>query len=160
MGKATYGGLVPFTDWISETPSPTKIHASRESKDITRQGRIAWANIDALILECFPAAPSFPGRHPTATYLYVDDVSIAPWPRSPAASEVNCSGDIATYTYADVTISYSPLPFGGDSVAGSDRVTVRSSFSTEAMMLPANSVKWEGGDVANQEDLMAASSSR
>lgn len=150
MGKAVQGGSVTFEDIAGKSPA---ISAGRESRDVTRIGKIAWSSIDALILELFPPAPALPGAYPGVAYLYANTLRVSPFHPDPSQSEMTC-GDVASYTYALAEITYSRLPY-----ESSDLLTRRYSFSVEALIMPGMGLHWEG-DAADKiievDDVYAA----
>lgn len=149
---ATYGGAVPFRE---EEGSP-KITAGRESRKIVRTGFIRWANIDALILELFPAPPSMFGKHPTATYLYAESLEVEPvadelanWMSTPYGVAVYTSPtDHAHREEAKATITYSTMPNPTGTV-----VSVKVGIGGEYQMVnPINMVWSDTGDPIKNED--------
>lgn len=148
MTVAVQGGVVTFDEGVgvdiplSPIINARRITARRSGRSARRVGLISWANIDALLLECFPAPPSLPGTYPGVSYLYVESVDIEPWPAQPADGDVNCLGNVAVYGYAKVTIGYSVLEFDS-----SDLITRRSSFSVEPMLIPGEGAKWKNDDL-------------
>lgn len=148
MSVIVQGGSVSFSDWVGEPSKSPTIQATRDSRSATRVGVIAYSDIDAALLECFPAPPALPGAYPGVSYLYVDSVSIEPWPDQPAW--FSCT-TVPTYVYAQLTINYSPLSYDA-----SDLLSRKTTYRTEAMLIPANSMKWGDGTAIQQEDLQAA----
>lgn len=146
MGIAVQGGVVPFYDMNGESP---KINFNRDSRAATRVGEVAWANIDALILECFPSGSALPGTYPGISHLYVDTLSIDPL--SPLGEDTATCGDVVSYSKAKATISYSKLPY-----ESSNLVSRRWSFSGEFMTIPASSMKWLSDDLAVQNEEISA----
>ena len=150
------GGAVAFEE---DTTSP-HLSLDRESRSIKRSGRIAWANIDAAIAECYPAAPTILGVHPTANWLYVDSVTMTPWQPDPAQSSITVSSGVASYQYAQLEITYSRLPFDqeSDGSGGTDFLTRKWSFGAEMLTMPASKLRWDNGAVPNEvkhEDVTA-----
>jgi hypothetical protein len=151
-GKIVLGGSVAFDELVG---SP-KISAGRESRSITREGRINWANIDAAILECFPAPPAIWGRHPTATYLYVEKVEIEPF-HSDAANWMNCTGNVAYYVdpsgdgyEAKMTVTYSLPPFPDATQLISVKLSVGGQMQFVA---PTSEIVWsDSGKVVSEQD--------
>lgn len=149
MGVAVAGGVVPF-DELAGSP---KFSLGRESRDATRVGKVAWANIDLLALECFPVAPALPGVYPGITFLYADAVEIEPFHPDPGL-EMVCTGNTASYDFARVTIKYSRLPYESSTL-----ITRRYSMTGEFMTLPSGLLRWEDqavGKHINEEDVTAA----
>lgn len=154
MGYAVTGATIPFDDIVGVGgPAGPEIHSGRESRGATRTGIIAWANINTFLAELFPAPPALPGTFPGITYLYANDVTIKPWPPSPAQSAINCTGSFPTYTYAIATVSYDTIKYDS-----SDLIERRTAFSTEVMLVPSNAIEWSDkpGEGVQQEDLAAA----
>jgi len=151
MSIAVQGGAITVTDFVGEGGGPSpNIMATREAREAVRVVRCDWSDIDALLLEMFPAPPALPGQYPGVSYLYVDDAEIVPWPDIPSQSDISCVGNIPVYDLAKVTIKYAPLKYDA-----SDLITRQSTYRVEAMLLPANALKWEGGADVQQEDLQA-----
>lgn len=151
MGKAIQGGAINFYDFTDGDKLSPRILINRETRAAKRRGHIAYSDIDALILECFPTAPAAPGAYPGVSYLYADSLEIAPLCEE--GSAVNCAGDVAVWTNADVTIGYSTLPY-----TVSERITRRYSHGAEILTMPANSVRWESqavGEHIETEDVQA-----
>ena len=146
MGLAVQGGAVPFADTNGESP---KFNVTREEMQSTREGVIAWANIDAFLLECVPNAPSLPGLFPGSSKLFVQNVAVEPLAED---GEAICSGSVISYVHAKATIQYSTkLPYNSETL-----VTRKWSFSGEFMTIPASSVKWDNGDAVQTEEISAA----
>lgn len=151
-----YGGLVPFEEDVT---SP-ELELTRETRGISRTGRILWVNIEAAILECYPAPPAIYGSHPTATWLYVDNLKFSPWHPDPAVADISVSGGVASYTYAKVEITYSKVPFQPGDISGgsatTDLLTRRVSFGGEIMTLPLSKLKWESNNAVVQDENVTA----
>ena len=148
---AVSGGAVTFSELVGVPDLSRVITSTRKSRSETRHGLLAWANIDALLSECFPPAPALPGVHPSVSYLYVSDVEIRPWPNVPAQGDLTIATTNVNYTSAKATIKYSTLPYDAN-----DLITRRAAVSVDVMLLPANSCKWKDtGKRPEQEDLMA-----
>lgn len=147
MGVAVAGGIVPFDELAG---SPT-FSLTRESREANRVGKIAWANNDALALECFPSAPSLPGLYPGIAYLYVNSLEIAPFHPEPGWEQI-CGGNTAHYEFALATIKYSKLPYESSTL-----ITRRYSFGGEFLTIPAGTLKWEDtGKKVDEEEISAA----
>lgn len=150
------GGVVPFEEY----PQSPKIKGSRESRTITRTGRISWVNIDAAFLECYPAAPAMYGVHPAISYLFVSDVDIKPLHPNPSPDSLTITDGVLHHDLAEIEITYSPLNIQqeSDGSGGTDLLTRRWSFGGEFMTMPSNSLEWE--DQPNvpvqQEEISAA----
>jgi hypothetical protein len=137
VGVAVQGGIVPFDDLAGQSPT---INFTRDSRSATRTGKVAWANIDALFIECYPTASGLPGVYPGVSYLFVDSVDVKPF--NPGGDKSpTCTGNVIVPVEALVTINYSKLPYEYES---STFLSRRWSFSGEFMTLPASSVKWIG----------------
>lgn len=143
FGIAVAGGSVLCTDFVGEgMPASRHITARRNDKSNasfgeTRNCLMAWADIDALLAECFPAAPALPGRHPTVAYLYVESVDITPWPPIPPQADLTI-GTVVNYVAATAAITYSTLPYDT-----SDFITRRKNASIEVVLLPTHDWRWE-----------------
>jgi hypothetical protein len=149
------GGLVSFEEDVS---SP-QLGLTREARSITRTGRILGANIEAAILECYPAAPAVLGRHPTANWLYVDSLNFEPWHPNPAIADVVVSGGVASHLYNKLSVTYSRLPFDQEpnGSGGTDFLTRRWSFGAEMLTMPAAKLRWASdGTQVQTEDISAA----
>jgi hypothetical protein len=148
VGVAIQGGIVPVYDL---TGSP-RITAGREARGATREVELAWVNIDALIAELFPAAPSLPGAYPGVSYLYAENVDISPLHPD---GDQTCAGDVATYGRARATISYSRLPYEPDAT---QLISRRYSMGGEFMTIPSGTLYWDeaGFFVPIQEEEIAA----
>lgn len=152
MGKVVAGSTVDF-DELAGSP---KGSFGRESRSLTREGRINWASIDTLIAECFPDPPLIWGVHPTISYLYIESLEIEPF-HPDAGNWLVCTGDAATYTApnsagkeAKVTAKYSLLPFPD----ASQLISVKFSVGGEFMMIaPTSDIVWEdtGNKVTSQD---------
>lgn len=148
---AIAGGAVTFSELVGVPALSRTITANRRTRTETRVGLIAWINIDALLLECFPAAPALPGVHPSVAYMYVQEIEIKPWPPVPAESDLSCLSTNVNYTSAICTIKYAPLEYDDG-----DLIKRRARVSVDVMTLPANATKWEDtGERPEQEDLIA-----
>lgn len=147
------GGAVPFSELVGVPELSREINATADTREETRVGLISWVNIDALFLECFPAAPALPGVHPAVSYLYVKSVRVKPFPAVPAQSDLTCGSGIVNYTSAIVTIEYAPLDYDE-----SDLLDQRESFSDEVYLLPSAAVAWESTNTVpvQQADLVAS----
>jgi len=157
MGSAVTAGAVGF----DELPGSPRFGSSAESQSggggggggrsslkASRTGIIDWDDINALIAECTPPAPTLPGGFPGFSNLYVKSVAIKPF-----LDEVpDCSGDVAAYDHAEATIEYESLPYDVSTL-----VSRRYSVSAEFMTIPSGTLYWEddGTEVTN-EDVSAA----
>lgn len=151
------GGLVPFEEYTADSPS---ISLKRDSRTITRRGRILWENIDAAIAECYPGAPIIYGAHPTVSYLYVDDFSIKPFHPNPADEDVTVTDGVLVHEYAEIEITYSPLNVDreSDGAGGFDLLSRTFTCGGDFMTMPSNSLEWEDipGKAVQQEEISAA----
>lgn len=154
---AVFGGAVPFEEYTGTSPN---IKLGRESRTVTRRGRVLWANLDALALECYPAAPLIYGRHPTISYLYVDDVEIKPFHPDPSVDDFDVVAGVVEHEWAEIEISYKRVEFDqdDDGAGGKDLLTRTWSFGGEFMTIPSNSLEWEDipGQPVQQEEISAA----
>ncbi len=148
MGIAVTGGVVPFYDYDGRSPT---FNITRDARSAQREGHIAWANIDALIAECLPGAPSLPGLYPGSSILYVESLDIKPM----AEEQQPTCGNVISYANADVSIKYGKLSYDPETL-----ITRRWNFSGEFMTLPASSVKWDNGDAVENEEISAAKNIR
>lgn len=145
---AVQGGAVAFDELEGEEgggPSPV-ITADRYGRAATREGRVLWTDIDALLLECFPPAGSLPGQYPGVSYLFVDSVEITPAvPDKPTRS-----GNVLVWPYAVVKIGYKTPDYDTSTL-----LSRRYSFSADAMTLPSGFLRWgeQYGDIIQQEDV-------
>lgn len=146
MGIAVQGGVVPFYDVVGESPT---FNCTRDEYSATRTGEIAWANVDALILECVPNSPAIPGLYPGSARLFVQSVDVKPMAEE---QDAVCSGSVISYSKAVATIRYSTkLPYNPETL-----VTRKWSFTGEFLTIPASSVKWDNGDAVENEEISAA----
>lgn len=150
------GGLVPFEEYPKNSP---EIKLTREARTVSRRGLIAWANIDALALECYPAPPLVYGRHPTIPYLYVDSVDIRPLHPEASIDSFSVSGGVLSHEYAEIEVTYKRLDFDQDDngAGGTDLLTRKWSFGGEFMTIPSHSLEWEDqpGQPVQQEEISA-----
>lgn len=152
MGKLVQSGSINCEDFVGVGggPSPS-FGASRDGRTAKRTVLISWSHIGSAFAELFPAAPALPGTFPGISSLYAESVEVSAFPPTPAPAHTSCSGNVASYTYAILEISYATLRWDP-----TDRISRRSSFSTDVMLLPSNSVEWEDGSPVEQADVMAA----
>jgi hypothetical protein len=153
MGVLVAGGSIAFNELATaEHGGPSPIYsADRESRGCTRVGVIAYADIDAALLELFPDPPAIPGIHPTVAYLFADKVTeIRPWPDSPDVSEVSCPAGVNVYAYAKLTIQYATLKYDE-----ADLLSRSRTYSVESMPLPDVGLRWAGGDKLELADVQA-----
>ena len=156
--KAVAGGSVSVWEFVGVgAPASRTRTAKRAERAPTGAGenrtvRLAWADVDDLFDECFPAAPALPGQHPTKSYLYVESVEIKPFPEVPSESDITY-GDVVEYTQAIATIVYNTLPYDP-----SELMRWHQSGSNEVVLLPSNSWYWEGSppEVIKNEDVPAS----
>jgi hypothetical protein len=134
-------------------PGSPRYSLSRDSRKATRVVETAWANLDALFLECFPAAPSLPGVFPGIAFLFCESIEAEPLhPDGDFSAAALAGASVATYANrAKVTINYSNLPYESDTL-----LTRRFSFSGEFLTIPSAALKWEGGEVVQDEEISAA----
>ncbi len=147
MGYAVAGGFVPFDDYAGKSPV---INFTRDSRDATRIGIVAWANIDALTLECFPPPPAPPGQFPGVSYLYVESMDVRPL-HPEGSLDWNPSGDFPTYDSAEVTIKYSKLKF--EQPSANQLISRKWAFSAEFMTIPSNTLQWLTADANGKKDV-------
>jgi hypothetical protein len=153
LGLAVQGGSIAFYDIAGQSPTIRvgRAEQGREMRSAQRVGHLAWTDIDALISECFPSAPSLPGQYPAVSHLYVDAIEIGPFVTDGEAAIV-CSGNVAIYGHALAKIGYSTLPYEAATL-----ITRRWSIGGEFLTLPPNSLYWEvSGNVVEEEDISAA----
>jgi hypothetical protein len=153
MGVAISGGAVPFAD-KDEGASP-KWFGDRKTRRVTRLGRIAYANIEALFAECFPSPPFVPGLMPGSTFMYVSSIEVVPFPEA-----VPSSGDMPTFSEAWCTVTYEPLTDEQDdetSTPGEPLITRTWGIAGEFLTIPANGYKWEVGDLPVDVEEISAS---
>jgi hypothetical protein len=147
MPLLVQGGSVSFEELAGSPKIDASIEivanqASRGHRGATRRGRVAWANIDAAIAECFPAAPALPGAYPGVAYLYAKGMKIEPWSGDGGGDPVVVScASTNVYSYADITVSYETLPYDTSTL-----ISRRYSFSHEFISLPGTTLFWFGTD--------------
>lgn len=155
MPLLVQGGSVSFEELAGSPEIDASIEivanqASRGHRGATRRGRVAWANIDAAIAECFPAAPALPGAYPGVAYLYAKGMKIKPWAGDGGGEPVVVSCSSANvYTYAEITVSYETLPYDTSTL-----ISRKYSFSHEFITIAGTSLTWEiSGDPCKHEEI-------
>jgi len=149
---AVVGGAVAF----DEMPGSPKLSASVEIAatdqkshlSLDRVGKIPWGSQSALLTELFPNPPSLPGQCPDTARCYAKSVQFEPL--SGSEDVPVCSGSVATYEYAKVTIRYETLPYDTSTL-----ISRRWGFSGEFYVEPGGSLYWEslsGGDNVKIQD--------
>lgn len=153
-GLVVYNGVVPFEE---STDSP-QYSGNRSSRTVTREGFIEWANIDAFVLECYPAIPANYGRHPTIPYLYVDTFEIVPRHPNNAIENFTITNGVLFHDKAKVKITYARIDHESedDNNGGENLLTRKWSFGGEFMTLPGNMLQWEDGTQVQQEEINAS----
>lgn len=147
------GGAVTFSELVGVPELSREINATADMREETRVGLIAWLNIDALFLECWPAAPALPGVHPSLSYMYVRSVNVKPFPAVPAQGDLTIHSTNVNYLSAIVTVQYAPLDYDS-----SDLLDVTEDCSDEVYLLPSAGVAWSTSNTVpvQQADLVAS----
>ena len=148
--RAVAGSSVPFDELVGIPKLSRRISANRKKKGEVRHGIIPWSGIDLLFAECFPAAPSIPGVHPSVPFLFVESVDIMPWPPNPSftAGHFTYNSNLVNYAWGLATIKYAPLPYDSTTL-----ITRKSTYSSEVQLMPASGCKWQDtGDPVKSGD--------
>jgi hypothetical protein len=129
------------------TASPTFSCTASEVRAV-RRGKIAWADIDAMFAELFPAAaygiPQLPQRYPGSSILYAESVNFKPL--HPDGDQLYAFSP-PRYTYAEAEITYKTIPYEQSdpgTPTASQIVTRRFSISGEFMTMKNRGIRWKG----------------
>lgn len=125
-----------------------KWSGGRDNLQIVDSFKIAWADIDDLYAELFPAAaggfPSPPENYGTSTVLYADSMEAEPFIGEDDVP--TCSSGLQTYTYARVTVTYKTIPYeqatASDDAPDGQLITRNWVVSGEVLTLPTAGLQW------------------
>jgi hypothetical protein len=125
-----------------------KWSGGRDNLQVVDSFKIAWADIDDLYLELFPAAvggfPSPPENYGTSTVIFADSMEAEPFIGEDDVP--NCASDLQTYTYARVTVTYKTIPYeqekASDDAPAGQLITRNWVVSGEFLTLPTAGLRW------------------
>lgn len=148
--KATYGGQQQYEE--IDNDEVYGIALSRSGRRDTRHFYVSNSNLPAFLVEMFPGGGALPGRHPTVSYLWVDDVEIRGYGKA-----AGVSSGVAYWDRWQASVTYSPLPIEEEEQQqGETFITRRKTFGGEYMTLPGAHLKWDDDTRIKEDEVVAA----